>query len=119
MGKVVSDNHPSLLTPREIVEDYRSHRRLVLEGIFSPHLGRALYASGPIVFQDARGFLLSYVTAGIDDHGVMVCCEFIKPVSPEIASLKKGEYITVRGIVSNANKDVVVLTSCELLPADH
>ena len=119
MGKVVSDNPALTLTPREVIEDYRSHRRLVLEGIFSPYLGRTLCASGPIVFQDTKGFLLSYVTAGIDDHGVIVSCEFIKPVSQEVASLKKGEYVTVRGIVSNANKDLVVLTSCELLVTDR
>ncbi len=111
----MTENRASSLTPREVVEDYRSHRRLVLEGIFSPYLGRTLYASGPVVFQDTKGFLLSYVTAGLDDHGVLVSCEFIKPVSPEVATLKKGEHITVRGIVSNANKDVVVLTACELL----
>ena len=109
------ENRASALTAREVVADYRSHCRHVLEGVFSPYLGRTLCASGPIVFQDATGFLLSYVTVEVDDHGVIVSCEFIKPVSPEVAALKRGEHITARGIVSNANKDLVVLTSCELL----
>ena len=117
MGKIDSDR-AATLTPREVIEDLRSRHRFVFEGIFSPFLGRTLCASGPIVFQDTKGFFLSYVTVGINDHGSIVSCEFIKPVSPEVAALKKGEHISVRGIVTNANKDIVVLTCCELLAPD-
>ncbi len=105
----------SALTPREIVDTFKDHPGLIRsEMILNRFLGLHICVSGPIVSEDKIGFALDYVTAGLDDHGVLVLCNFEKPVTPEVAILKKGEHIRVRGVVENANKDIVVLTGCRL-----
>lgn len=109
----------SAVTPRDVVDAFKDHPGLIRsEMILNRFLGLGIYASGRIVSEDRSGFGLDYVTAGIEDHGVLVLCNFEKPVTPEVAALKKGEQIRVHGIVENANKDIVVLTRCRLEKRD-
>lgn len=119
MGKQNAPIDVSAVTPREVVDAFKDHPGLIRsEMILNRFLGLGIYASGRIVSEDRIGFGLDYVTAGIDDHGVFVLCNFEKPVTPDVAVLKKGEQIRVHGIVENANKDIVVLTSCRLEKRD-
>jgi hypothetical protein len=117
MGKQnVCETIAIAVTAREIVEAFKNHAHLFLsESILNRFLGLTIYARGRIVNQDTVGFGLGYLTAVIDDDGIFVSCNFDKPVPPEVAKLKKGEQINVHGIVSNANKDIVVLVRCHLL----
>ncbi len=105
----------STITPRNIVDAFKNHPGLIRsESILNRFLGFEIRASGHIVGEDEVGFGLDYVTVTIDDEGVLVFCNFEKPVAQEVGSLKKGERINVHGVVSNANRDTVVLTSCRL-----
>jgi hypothetical protein len=116
MGKQnVCETIATAVTPRAIVEAFRTHAHLFLsESTLSHFLGLAIYAQGRIVSQDKVGFGLSYLTAVINDDGVLVSCNFEKPVPAEVEQLGKGEKIKIHGIVCNANKDIVVLTRCQL-----
>ena len=105
----------STVAPRDIVDAFQSHPGLIdSERILNRFLGLDIHASGCIVSEDEVGFGLDYVTAAIDDHGVLVFCNFDKPVSPEVAALKKGERIRVHGRVWHASSNMVVLTACRL-----
>ncbi len=105
----------SALTPREIVGAFKTHPGPIhSETILNRFLGLEIRASGCIVSEDEIGFGLDYVTAAIDDDGILVFCNFTKPATPEVAALKKGEHIGVHGVVSNASEEIVVLASCRL-----
>ncbi len=119
MGKQNVPIDASAVTPREVVDAFQGHPGYIRSEIILNHFLRlGIYASGRIVSEDKIGFGLDYVTAGIEDHGVLVLCNFDKPVTPNVAALKKGEQIRVHGIVENANKDIVVLASCRLEKRD-
>lgn len=105
----------STVTPRNIVAAFKDRPGLIRsEIILNRFLGLEIHASGNILGEDEIGFGLDYVTVTIDDGGVLVFCNFEKPVVQEVRSLKKGDHIRVHGVVSNANRDSVVLTSCQL-----
>ncbi len=105
----------STLTARNIVDAFKDHPGLIRsEIILNRFLGLEIHASGHILGEDEIGFGLDYITVTIDDEGVLVFCDFEKPVAQEVRSLKKGKHLRVRGVVSNANRDTVVLTSCRL-----
>ena len=116
MGKQnVCETIATAVTPRAIVEAFQNHAHLFLsESTLTRFLGLAIYAQGRIVSQDKVGFGLSFLTAVIDDDGVLVSCNFEKPVPAEVSQLRNGEQIKIHGIVCNANKDIVVLTRCQL-----
>ncbi len=103
------------VTCREIVEAFRAHPfHLIPDHILSRFLGLRISASGKITNQDRVGFGLAIITEVVDDHGTTVLCNFRKPVPPDVARLQKGTLIKVRGVVSNANSDAVVLSDCQL-----
>lgn len=108
------------LTARNIVDAFKDHPGLIrCEIILNRFLGLEIHASGHILGEDEIGFGLDYITLTIDDEGVLVFCDFEKPVAQEVRSLKKGKHLSVRGVVSNANRDSVVLTSCRMELEDN
>lgn len=105
----------SALTCRDIVEAIRAHpHHLIPDNTLNRFLGLKISASGKITNQDRVGFGLGCITEVVDDHGTIVLCNFRKPAPRDVADLQKGALIRVRGVVSNATSEAVVLSDCEL-----
>jgi hypothetical protein len=104
---------PSTITPKEIVTAFRRKHPFLNEDLVKRFAGIPIRASGRIFYQDTVGS--TYVTIGIMDHGVHVSANFDKPLTPDVALLKRWDQVEIVGLVFNATRSIVVLDHSKLV----
>ncbi len=100
------------VTPKQMVSVFEKNPPIQAKTIVEEHYnGLYIQTEGVITCITVFG---SFVEIGFTDKdGVLLACNFKKPVTSEISFLEIGDSISVAGTVYNVGREIVVLDNCK------
>lgn len=102
------------ITPKQMIGAFIGNAPIQAEVIIEKYyLGKFIKVGGIIY---SINLMSSYVSLNFhDSEGVLISCNFSKPVSSDVSILKKGSEVFIMGRVFNVGENIVALDDCKLL----